>query len=179
MLVCLILLNWAALIMHWEHRSMVGYNGWQLSYRDGVKNTRHHLLPTVGGRNRSAQTEWNMLSFKLIHKSLRMESADRAVCALVILWCANRWMFLSTISWRTIFNPQPCCEPGAMTNTLPGSLWFWASLLFMGLIACSSSSLGDEMYFNFWAKNTDVVLGSSVWLKKGQKTRKKGRRKEQ
>ncbi len=150
--------------MHWEHRSMVGYSGWQLSFGECVKNTRHRLLPTVGVINRSNLTAWNVQTQELTHKSLRLISADCDMCAVVIVRYTNRCTFLTTIplcsGWPTIFNTRPCREPGAMTNTLPDSLWFLASLLFMGLIAPSSSSLGDEMF--------ELLLGHKHWCCAGE-----------
>lgn len=63
-------------------------------------------------------------------------------------------------------------NPVQWQNRLLGSLWVWAPHLFMGLIACSSSSLGDEM-FELLGQSTDVVLASSVQLEKGRRKERK------
>lgn len=131
--------------------------------------------------NRSTPTARNMLSWELIHKSFKMIFAGCGMCVLTILFGAQTagHLFLTAIllfrddgSYLTL---DLAVNPVQRQNRLSGSLWFWAFLLFMGLIACSSSSLADEM-FELLGQNTDVVLESSLRLEKGKRKERKKKR---
>lgn len=168
--------------MHWEQCSLLGYNGWQLFFGDTVNNTRHHLLPTVVMViNRSTPTARNKLSWELIHKSLKMVFAGCGMCVLTILWCVQTagHVLLTTIMPFLDDGPYLTLDlvvnPVQWQNRLSGSLWLWASFLFMGIIACSTSLLRHEM-FELLVQSTDVVLASLVQLEKGKR---KERRNEQ
>lgn len=94
------------------------------------------------------------------------------MCSEHLVGCTNSWTRVTchsyTVSeWRTIFNTWPCSEPSQWQNRLSGSLWFWASFLFMCIIACSTSSLGHEM-FELLDQSADVVPASWVQLEKGK-----------
>ena len=103
------------------------------------------------------------------------------MCALTILFGVKTAGHLVLPTIRLFLDDVPYLTVDLVVNSvqwqnrLPGSLWVWASHLFMGLIACSSSSLGDEM-FELLGQSTDVVLASLVHLEKGRRNERKKKR---
>lgn len=103
------------------------------------------------------------------------------MCFLMILFVAQTagHLFLTAITLFRDDGPYLTLDlvvnPAQRQNRLPDSLWFWAFLLFMGLIACSSSSLADEM-FELLGQSTDVVLESSLQLEKGKRKERQKKR---
>lgn len=114
----------------------------------------------------------DVLSWELKHKSFKIVFVGCGVCVLFTLFAvqtAGRLLLTISAVLGTVdhLKSRPCCEPSAMTKQAVWLPLVWTSPLFMGLIACSSSSLGDEM-FELLGQITDVV----------QRSWEKGKRKE-